>query len=562
VAQIGEIPENGRPGPGDGTRPGGGGPDSGTGGGGTPPVGGLPDSGTGDVGPPPPSSCTGRLDPGSAPIRRMTRFEYNNTIRDLLGDTTSPAAGFGAEEEALGFNNNAANLVTSATLAEKYMLAAEGIAVRAADPMSGKIGCTTADDACARQFIAQFGKRAFRRPLTTEESNMFFGWFDTGRTGSDFRSGIQMVIETALQSPPFLYRVEFGLAPKPGEKLVRVDAWETASRLSYLIWGSMPDDALFAAADAGQLVTSTDVAAEARRMLDDPKARQAIGNFHEQWLDYNRLASVGKDAALFPEWSTAVGDLMHEETAAFIEDVIFEGTGDLTSLLTAPYTFMNADLAKFYGVPGPAGQAFVKVQLDPAQRAGIMTLGSLLTINAHSNQTSPVHRGKLVRELLLCDQMPPPPPDVMITAPEPDPKSTARERFAQHSAVAACRGCHALMDPLGFGFENYDAMGRFRTLENGKAIDASGSITESDVDGAFVGVVDLSKKLAASKDVRNCYTAQWFRFAFGRGETDLDACTLSSIGAAFAAKQGNIKELLVAFTQTDAFLYRRVGGAP
>jgi hypothetical protein len=324
----------------------------------------------------------------------------------------------------------------------------------------------------------------------------------------------------------------------------------------------MPDDRLFAAAEAGQLATSTDIAAEAKRMLDDPKARQAVANFHEQWLDYNRLVSVGKDAALFPEWSPAVGDLMHKETAAFIEDVIFQGTGDLTSLLTAPYTFMNADLAKFYGVPGPTGQALVKVQLDPAQRAGIMTLGSLLTINAHSNQTSPVHRGKLVRELLLCDQMPPPPPDVMITAPEPDPKSTARERFAQHSAAPACKGCHDMMDPLGFGFENYDAMGRFRTLENGKAIDASGTITQSDIDGTFVGVVDLSKKLAASKDVRNCYTAQWFRFAFGRGETDLDSCTLSSVGTAFAAKQGNIKELLVAFTQTDAFLYRRAGGAP
>ena len=504
----------------------------------------------------------GRLDPGSAPIRRMTRFEYDNTVRDLLGDTTSPAAGFGAEEEALGFNNNAANLVTSATLAEKYMLAAEGIALRATDPMSSKIGCTTADDACARQFIAQFGKRAFRRPLTTQESEMFFGWFVTGRTAGDFRSGIQMVIETALQSPPFLYRVEFGVTPTPGEPLVRLDAWETASRLSYFLWGSMPDDKLFAAAEAGQLATSADIAAEAKRMLDDPKARQAVANFHEQWLDYNRLVSVGKDAALFPEWSPAVGDLMHKETAAFIEDVIFQGTGDLTSLLTAPYTFMNADLAKFYGVPGPTGQAFVKVQLDPAQRAGIMTLGSLLTINAHSNQTSPVHRGKLVRELLLCDPMPPPPPDVMITAPEPDPNSTARERFAQHSVAAACRGCHSLMDPLGFGFENYDAMGRFRTVENGKTIDASGTITASDIDGTFVGVVDLSKKLAASKDVRNCYTSQWFRFTFGRGETELDSCTLASVGAAFAAKQGNVKELLMAFTQTETFLYRRAGGAP
>jgi hypothetical protein len=494
----------------------------------------------------------------------MTRFEYDNTVRDLLGDTTGPADAFGAEEEALGFNNNAANLVTSSTLAEKYMVAAEDIAARATDPIS-KIGCdpaTTGDDACARQFIAQFGKRAFRRPLTTEESAMFFGWFDTGRTGSDFRSGIEMVIETTLQSPPFLYRVEFGVLPTPGEQVVRLDGWETASRLSYFLWGSMPDDKLFVAAEAGQLATSQDIATQAKRMLDDPKAKQVVGNFHEQWLHYDRLASVGKDAALFPEWSTAVGDLMHEETADFIQDVIFQGAGDLTSLLTAPYTFVNADLAKFYGIPGPNGAAFGKVQLDPAQRAGILTLGSLLTINAHSNQTSPVHRGKLVRERFLCDQMPPPPPNVMITPPEPNPTSTARERFAQHSSNAVCGGCHALMDPLGFGFENYDAMGRFRTEENGKTIDPSGAISQSDIDGTFVGVVDLAKKLAGSGDVRNCYTTQWFRFAFGRGETAQDACTLSTVGAAFAAKQGNIKELLVALTQTDAFQYRRAGGAP
>jgi len=324
----------------------------------------------------------------------------------------------------------------------------------------------------------------------------------------------------------------------------------------------MPDDKLFAAAEAGQLTTSKDIGVQAQRMLDDPKAKQVVANFHEQWLHYDRLASVGKDATLFPDWSPAVGDMMHEETADFIEDVVFQGAGDLTSLLTAPYTFLNADLAKVYGVSGPSGKAFEKIQLDPTQRAGILTLGSLLTINAHSNQTSPVHRGKLVRERFLCDQMPPPPPNVMTIPPEPNPSSTARERFAQHSSNVACGGCHSLMDPLGFGFENYDAMGRFRTEESGKPIDPSGNISQSDIDGKFVGVVDLAKKLASSGDVRNCYTTQWFRFAFGRGETNEDACTLSTVGAQFAAKQGNIKELLVAFTQTDAFLYRRARGAP
>jgi hypothetical protein len=374
---------------------------------------------------------------------------------------------------------------------------------------------------------------------------------------------VQRVIETALQSPPFLYRVEFGGAPAAGESVVRLTSWEVASRLSCLLWGSLPDGALFAAAAADELLTAEQVAAQARRLLDDPKARAAVANFHQQWLDYERIANVGKDTTLFPEWSSDIGALMREESRAFLDDAVFGQSGSFASLLTSPSTFLNAQLAAFYGFAGPAGEAFERVDVDPAQRAGVLTLGTLLTINAHSNQTSPVHRGLLVRERLLCDVVPPPPPDVMVQAPEPNPDSTARERFAQHSANPACAGCHSLMDPLGFGFENYDALGRFRSEENGLAIDASGELTLTDVDGPFSGVVELAGKLAQSQEAHDCYVKQWFRFAYGRGETTGDACSLATLGAQFSLTQGNIKELLVALTQTDAFLYRNAqGGTP
>lgn len=512
-----------------------------------------------------PLVCGVDAHPGPAPIRRMTRFEYDNTVRDLLGDTTHPAADFGAEEEALGFNNNAANLVTSSALVEKYMVAAEGIAARATESMSTVVPCDPAaigEDACAQQFIASFGKRAFRRPLAEDEAELLLGVYQQGRADADFRTGIEMVIEVALQSPAFLYRVEFGVTPRPGEATVRLDGWETASRLSYFLWGSMPDDDLFAAAEAGKLATKEDIAVQARRMLSEPRAREATGDFHQQWLHYDRIASVGKDAGLFPSWSSSIGQLMRAETSAFIDHVVFEDGGDLHALFTAPYSFMNKDLAAFYGVPGPAGDGFERVELDPTQRAGILTMGTLLTINAHSNQTSPVHRGKLVRERFFCAQMPPPPKDVDITVPEPKPGSTARERFAAHSQNQACKGCHALMDGIGFGFENYDAVGRYRTEEDGLAIDASGSIASSDVDGTFDGAVEMSKKLASSHQVERCYTTQWFRYAYGRGESPEDACTLASLGEQFADTGGDIKELIVALTQTDAFLYRKAGGAP
>ncbi|UQA59321.1 DUF1592 domain-containing protein [Polyangium aurulentum] len=508
--------------------------------------------------------------PGPSPIRRMTRFEYNNTVRDLLGDTTGPANDFGAEEEALGFNNNAANLVTSSTLAEKYMRAAEGIASRATDPLTKVVACDPAvigEEACAKEFIATFGKRAFRRPLAQDEADVLFGLYQVGRAQGDFRQGIQMVIEAALQAPEFLYRVELGGEPfedEMNEGLVHLDDWEMASRLSYFLWGTMPDDALFAAAEAGELQTKEQVAAQARRMLDDPRAHEAIRNFHLQWLDYNRIANVSKDGLLFPTWSAGMKELMRKETEAFLDAAVFEEGGDLETLLTAPYSYMNAELAAFYGVPpekAPPGPDFQRVDLDPSQRAGLVTMGSMLTIHAHSNQTSPVHRGKLVREAFLCDQMPPPPADVMITVPAPDPNSTARERFAAHSENPSCKACHQLMDGIGFGFENYDGVGRYRTEESGKPIDATGTIIKSDIDGDFEGAVELAYKLADSQKAQDCYTKQWFRFAYGRGETKEDVCTMDALSSRFAASGGNIKELLVELTQTDAFMLRHAGGA-
>ncbi|HLM72895.1 MAG TPA: DUF1588 domain-containing protein, partial [Polyangiaceae bacterium] len=300
---------------------------------------------------------------------------------------------------------------------------------------------------------------------------------------------------------------------------------------------------------------------QARRMLEDPKARQTSIDFHQQWLDYDRIASATKDPALFPSWTPALREAMREETERFIDAVIFEDNGDIGALLTAPYTYLSPELAAFYGVTAPTGPGFERVELDPTERAGLLTMGSLLTLNAHSNQTSPVHRGKLVREAFLCDIMPMPPPDAMITVPTPDPNSTARERFAEHSKNAACKGCHELMDPIGFGFENYDPVGRFRTEENGAPVDATGSLVESDINGDFDGAVELAHKLTGSEDVRACYATQWFRYASGRGETHADDCSMVALRERFKATGGNIKELLVALTQTDAFLYRKAGGA-
>ena len=502
--------------------------------------------------------------PGPSFIRRVTRVEYENTLRDLLGDTSGLAADFPPEEKRLGFDNNAEALSISPVLAEQYMLAAESAATTAVDARwSALVPCavTTADAAavsdCGGAFIAAFGKKAYRRPLDPDDVAALTAAFNAGKA-TDLKTGIRLVIEVALQSPRFLYRVELGSAAQPGQAVVKLDDWEMASRLSYLLWHSMPDDALFAAAAAGTLTDAAGVQAQVRRMIDDPKARSVAADFNAQWLRVGEIGSVEKMTSVFPGYSASIAALMEQETTRFLDSVTWDGAGDLTTILTAPFTMVNGPLASYYGMSGVTGAAFVKAPLDGTHRAGVLSQGGLLSLLAKANQTSPVHRGKFVREQLLCDQLPPPPANLMIKPPELSSTLTTRQRFTQHSIDPACTGCHHLMDPIGLGFESFDGAGVYRATENGQPVDDSGEIKDSDVTGPFHGVAEMAAKLASSEQVRSCVTAKWFRYGYGRGETDADACSMEALKAQFAAGGYKIRDLIIALTQTDAFLYRLV----
>jgi hypothetical protein len=516
-------------------------------------------------------------DPGPAPVRRVTRLEYDNTVRDLLGTSQRLGAGFPPEEVRFGFDNDAAALSVSPLLAEQYLDAAEVLAAEAVDTnWAALVPCdpaTMGADACGQQFIAAFGQRAYRRPLDDDDTAVLTAVFDAGNA-TDFKTGVRLVIETVLQAPKFLYRIEQGLPPTEFDvvvptpdvaagamaKVVRLDDWEMAARLSYMLWRSMPDDELFAAAQAGRLESPDGVAAEAARMLADPRARGMVTNFHDQWLRIGEVDGVEKDAGVFPAFTPAVAGLLRTEAETFLDYVVWDGDGTLAAALTAPYTFVNGALAQYYGMTGasiPTGDDFVRVDVDPSRRAGFLTQGGLVALLSKANQTSPVQRGKFVREQLLCDDLPPPPAGVDITPPELSATLTTRQRFEQHSADPSCATCHHLMDPIGLGFERFDGAGMLRDTENGQPIDASGRIDDADVAGPFDGVPDLAGKLAASGQVRDCAVRSWFRYGYGRGETAGDACTLQALQQAFA--QGNrIQTLLVALTATDAFLYRRV----
>jgi hypothetical protein len=522
-----------------------------------PPISGVP----GEL-----SACTGQetLEPGPTVIRRLNRVEFDNTVLDLfgatlLGNLVNPAKDFPPEEVELGFDNNGRALTVTPRLAEDFMKAAEAISRRVTEQLPTLLNCdpaVTGEAVCARQFAQSFGVKAWRRPLAAAELTRLMGVYNTARASSPFAASIQRMIEVFLQSPRFLYRVELGVS-ESGTRALKLDSWEVASRLSYLLWESMPDAALIAAARAGELTTRDQVSAQARRMLKDPRNRhrRMVSRFHSQWLGLEDLDSVEKDPTLFPEFAATL-PLLRQESEIYFDRMIWEENANLRTLLTSPTTYLSSGLAAFYGVGGPSTSAFERVTLDPSRRAGFLTQGGLLALNSNPNQTNPVRRGLLIREQLLCNRPPPPPDNVDIKPPDPSPELTTRERFAEHRSNALCAGCHALMDPLGLPFEHFDAVGKWQDIEAGKPIDATGEIKGTDVDGPVNGAVELVARLAESRQVRRCAMVQWFRFSHGRAETEAEACNLEKLEKAFVASSLSIPELLVAITQTDAFLYR------
>jgi hypothetical protein len=327
-----------------------------------------------------------------------------------------------------------------------------------------------------------------------------------------------------------------------------------------VLWASGPDDALLDAAGRGELATKEQLAAKARTMLQDPRARVALSEFYGQWAGTSRLDITSKNTTMFPAFSDAVRVDMTKELPAFLDYVLFQGDHKLSTLLTSSAGLASNSLAPIYGVPAATAAAPIAALPETQGRSGLLTLASFLSVQAHPDQTSAVLRGRFVRAKLLCQPVSPPPDNVDISPPETSEAPTARERLALHlSAGSGCAGCHQMMDPIGLAFENFDAIGQYRTQESGKTIDVSGEVLNAAdpvLAGAFVGVRELGQKLAASEQVRDCVATQWFRFASGRSESDVDSCSIATLQDSFASSGGDLVELAVAITQTDSFWYR------
>ena len=500
-------------------------------------------------------------DAGPSRLRRLTRIEYDHTVRDLLGLTaeqsSAVASGLAADEKLGPFASNWSAPIGELGV-EQFMDVAEQLAGQTAvAPLLACDPLVIGEDVCAHQFIDRFGRRAHRRALSDDERLHYQTLYATARDAWGFEPAIRLVIEGMLQSPYLLYHIESPPSDAPdGDGL---DGWSLASRLSYFLWSSMPDDELFAAAEADELSTKDGLRAQAERMLASPRARDGIASFHLQWLSLDGIDTLEKDPSVYPVFNAELRQAMRNETVAFADYVIRQGDARLDTLLTAPFSLVEAPLLELYGLTTPANHDPMQpMDLNPEQRAGLLTQAGVLAVNAHANQGAPIRRGVMVRRNFLCQELPDPPPDVNNTPPQPDPNSTTRERIEETTKEARCQPCHVLINGLGFGLENYDGIGQFRVVENGKPIDASGSIVGSDdVDGPFEGAVELAHRLAQSEQVQQCVARQWFRFALGRPEAAADDCSMQVAMDAFADSGEHLQELLISVVTSEVFRLRK-----
>jgi hypothetical protein len=504
-------------------------------------------------------------------IRRLTRFEIQNTVVDLFGAAAGPLAnGLEPDSQALGYSTGDQRGV-SAAYVDALKTMAEGLAAQFRKTIAAPAfdaACFTSDAGartCADKFVRDFGRRAFRRPLAEAEVTALMGVYDAGRdTGVDgdfgdrFKSGLDYAVRGVLQSSNFFFRTELG-GTAPAGTATPLTPHELASALSYGTISSPPDDTLMAAATAGQLKTPDQIAAQVRRLITarPDRFKGTVQRFVTEWLsiDYDKPVWQ-KDPTAYPIFKPAMKAAMQQELQAFVGDWI-DGGSSLTALLTSPTGFVGKDNAPLYGMTS-ASATLQKVTLPATQRAGILTQPSFLGSTAHTDGSSPVLRGLAVMDRVLCKQAPPVPAMVPpLPAVDKTAIKTTRQRFQTHTTAAFCSGCHQFFDPMGFPFENYDGIGQWRTTENGVAVDPSGAIVGAGAgDRPVANAVELAQALAASPVVHECFARQVFRFDVGRTETAADACTIAQATKAYSDQKLDLRELLVSIATSPAFSTR------
>jgi hypothetical protein len=497
----------------------------------------------------------------STALHKLTAWEFANSVQDLLGSDV-PLAPVEADTLVGGFATVGASSVSVSPAGigqyDTVLGAATAYAFATSARASSVMSCMpqgTTDTTCLTKALNAFGRRAFRRPLTTDETTLFVNLATSigGQADSSALIGLQYAVLAILESPDFLYRVELGVPSAADAGRMKYTSFEMASRLAATLWGSVPDDTLLDAAAQDTLSTAAGNIAQAQRMIADPRVHRSLAAFVDQLFDAFSLSQADKDMTMFPAYTTTLRAAMLQEIELRVDDMAFTQKGDYLSLFTNTSTFVNKELAAFYGLPFTATDGGFHAVALPAgsPRVGLLGAGIVLAGHAHAQLTSPTLRGKFVDEMLLCETIPPPPPGVPPLPSMAPPGSTVRQILSAHRSAALCASCHGLMDPIGFGMENFDTTGQYRTTDNGQPIDATGTL-----DGvAFSNLAELGMAVRNNAVAGPCVVSKVYENALGRLPVSVDDDALNQLIGQFVNAGNRVDQLLVDLVGNDGFRF-------
>ncbi len=498
------------------------------------------------------SSCSVTQDVSSRrQLRLLTRDEYNRSIKDLFRLYSDYRTAIPLEQKVLGFRNNSQLALISSDHAAAYDKTAKELAQELVSTHWSRISkCpVTEGSSCAEVFIRDYGPRIWRRPLADEEIRNLL---TLHRVGSEISpaSGMELVIRGLLSSPHFLYRSELGQEGK-------LTPYETASAMAYFFWGTTPDEQLISLAANGTLQEEKILMEQAQRLLSDARAKDGMKAFADAWLGYASVLNVNKDASRFPQFNYEARVNLAHETEDFFDYVVRNKKSGYEELFLAEYSFGDQKLAEYYQAEQTMEGELSKLSFPGQARRGLLGHGSILASLAYATETGPIQRGKFVREQLLCDILIPPPASLMIKPPAPREGATTRERFADHTSVPACQGCHVKIDGVGFSMEDFDAIGQFREMDNGKPVDASGQVFALDGKNVDIyGAAELSTALAGSVRAKKCFVVQSWRMAQGRLESADDVCALRQLSSEFIDKDMSLAQMLMKLITDPSYSQR------
>jgi len=499
----------------------------------------------------------GSNDPGRVVMHRLNFTEYNNTVRDLLKTNIRLPDSFPPDDSAYGFDNVAEILSVTDVHLGHYQTTAVALASEALSPghRESLVPCDLAaqKETCVTTVVNALVPRAWRKPLSNADRTRLVQLFTARVTAGDTNDeALGRVLQAVLLSPRFLYRIEDNRDPAATAPRA-LDSYELASRISYFLWSSMPDDELFRAAAANELADDNNIRTQVRRLMSDPRSAAFIQNFGAEWLNQRNLDNVAPDPVIFKTFDDDLRNAMREETLLLFREFA-SGSIPAGQLLTANFSFMNDRLATHYGLPAVGSKTPVRTTVSK-QRGGLLTNASLLSVLAHPNETAPVLRGKWILSHLLCQDVPPPPPNVP-KEPDAKPAQSRRERLASHRVESVCAGCHGLMDPLGLAFEKYDGIGAMRTTDNGVAIDTADTFAAL---GSFSGPEELASLIAQSPDFARCITQNTFVYGLGRSQRDGDAdpAAIDAISKTFVSQGSRFPDLIEALALSNVFRQRQ-----